>query len=189
MALLYIPFPSGSFQPHSEKNEGPTLSANARGCTVDSKPRVHAMEFVQVQKWEGSVGGGACCGGVCLVYPSVLCSWELLEDRDQLLSSPHLWSVPATPCLSKCPEHPSRCCELLVCGKNSTGGGVAPKACGPPPLGPSSAFCETKYSPQLPTRTPDSLLGPTQGTSCVSCLGLGNPLKSRPPSGSLPNAY
>ena len=47
------------------------------------------------------------------------------------------------------------------CGNNSAGGGVASKTYAFPQ--PPSAFCETKYSSQLPTQTPDSLLGPTQG--------------------------
>lgn len=56
MALLY-PFPPGNFQPDSEENGLPILGTNARGGTVGSKPRAHAVKFVEVQKWEESVGG------------------------------------------------------------------------------------------------------------------------------------
>lgn len=164
----------------------PAVSANARGCAVGSKPRAHAMEFVEGPKWEGSMG--AWLWGICFVYPSVLCTWELLEDRDHLLSSSHPWSNTAPPCPPKCLEHPSRGCELLVCGNNSAGGVVAPKACGPLFWGPQVP----SVKPNTPLNCPAGHLTPSWGplrAQAVSCLGLGNPLKSRPPSPSLPNAY
>ena len=123
---------------------------------------------------------GAGCGGV-----SVLCiplSSAAGTPRGQycLFSSPH----PCPPSPPKCPEHPSRCCEL-VCSNIRARGGVAQKACGPPPLGPPVS----SMKPNTPPSRPPGHLTPSWGplrVQAISCLGLGNPLKSRPPS---PNPF
>lgn len=181
-----VPFPPESFQPHSGKKEVPTLSTKARGCTVGSKPRAHAMEFVAGPKWERSMG--AWLWGHLLCIP--LCPLHLGTPRRQgpsPLLSPSLVN-PCTPLSSQVSRTPPRGCELLVCGINSAGGGVAPKASGPllwVPQVPS-------VKPNTPPNCPAGHLTPSWGplrAQAVSCLGLGNPLKSRPPSPSLPNAY
>lgn len=53
----------------------PTPSANARVYTFSSKPRAHAMEFVEVQKWERSVCVFACVcvGGLCWLWGYLPC--------------------------------------------------------------------------------------------------------------------
>lgn len=107
----------------------PTLGASARCYAGGPKPTAQAVEFVEVPKQDRIVGSGWCGvgGGICFVYPSVLCSWELLEDGEAS-SPPPSFVSPCTPCPPRCPEHPSGCCELLACGNSNTGGGVAPKA-------------------------------------------------------------
>lgn len=120
-------------------------------------------------------------GGICFVYPSVLCCWKLLEDRDPL-SPPPIHGQFLYPFALSSTQNTllGAVNSWWVCGKTVLGEG-APKACGPPLQGLLSAFCETKYSPN---RLPGHLT-PSWGplwAQAVSCLGLGNPLKSRPPS-------
>lgn len=128
---------AGSFKPHSREKGHlvPAFCANARGCTEDSRPMAHAMESVEIQRWERVLGAGwwDCC-----LFCVTLCPLQLGTPRHRSglfspdpIVSPQPWPVLALPCPPQCPEHPSRCCELPVCGNNSAGGGVAPKTCTP----------------------------------------------------------
>lgn len=69
----------------------PTLSA--RCCTVGSKPRAHAIEFVEVQEWEENAGGWLWGCLFCVSF----CPLQLGTPRGQKhLFSPSLPS-PCTP--------------------------------------------------------------------------------------------